>query len=276
MIADPGPCPNQGNRQDAAPCAPLPRVKLAISIAHAVHRPERRRTLTPMLDALADRQNYTHLECAPGKPHEWSERQWGGAITMSTLGSGCTHALLLNDDLVLCDGFLAVLANVIAARPNHLINLYNCHKLAHEAQARGMSWLTGNDSLIGNAYVIPIPSLRHFLHWRETALTPGTVETLSEDQLVNLWAMAHDIRIWHTIPALVEHDLSVPSCYGNTQCRSAEVGPRAGMLDINWETDALHIGRVFAGNHHALLTRVTGDRAKMVEAFYRYAGDALF
>jgi hypothetical protein len=88
--------------------------------------------------------------------------------------------------------------------------------------------------------------------------------------------MVHGCLIWHTVPALVEHDTTVPSCYGNTQCRSATVGPRAGMLDVNWDSDALHIGRVFAGNHHALLTLVKGERGPLVKRYYELAGEALF
>ncbi len=253
-------------------------MKVCFSIAHAAHKPERRPILDQMLadiGALGRKHNwdpFVYIEDKPGKPHEWSLRQWKGVADRSDY----THAAFLNDDLILCDDFTRVLDNVIAARPAHLLNLSNCHKLAHDAQARGMSWLTSNDGLIGNAYVLPIPSLRAFLAWRESSLTDGTVETLSEDQLLNLWAMAHGCLVHHCVPSLVEHDTSVPSCYGNTQCRQAEVGPRAGMLDVNWETDALHCGRIFTGNHHALLTRVKGERGPLVKRFYELAGEALF
>jgi hypothetical protein len=246
-------------------------VKLSVSIAHARHLPGRTASLARMMPPLADVSPVWFYD-GIGKPHEWSLRQWENALREP----GATHALLLNDDLILCPNFLAVLANVIAARPAHLINLFNCHQLATDAQRRGMSWLTSSDGLIGHAYVLPVPALRAFLAWRESALIGDTVEVLSEDQILNLWAMVHGCLIWHTVPALVEHDTSVPSCYGNTQCRSATVGPRAGMLDVNWDSDALHIGRVFAGNHHALLTRVKGDREHLVRRYYELAGEALF
>jgi hypothetical protein len=246
---------------------------VAISIAHAAHRPERVETLGRMMAQLLPANPY--IETHVGPPHEWSLHQWRGALSLAQ-EHGHSHAMLLNDDLRLCDNFLAVVDRVIAARPAHLVNGYNCHQLANDAQGRGMSWLTSNDGLIGNCYIVPVDTVRHFLGWRETALTDGTVEALSEDQIWNLYAMVHGCLIHHTVPALVEHDTTVPSCYGNTQCRNATVGPRAGMLDVNWDSDALHIGRGFAGNHHALLTRVKGDREHLVRRYYELAGEALF
>lgn len=261
----------------------------ATVIAHAARRPERRATLERMLSAL----DSNVVACPvgvwgePGKPHEWSLGQWDFAVRLAE-SSDCSHVLLLNDDLVLPEGsrfdnFKNIVRRVIDARPTHIINLYNTHPLALEAQKRGLSWLTSVDGLIGNAYVLPVPALRHFLMWRERELEPGTVEALSEDQLINLWAMQHDALIWHTVPALVDHDVSVPSCFGNTQMRRPQVGPLADgggasevlgrrMFDVDWSTDALHVGRVFEGNHRALLTRVKGDRLPLVKRYYELAG----
>jgi hypothetical protein len=68
----------------------------------------------------------------------------------------------------------------------------------------------------------------------------------------------------------------VPSCYDNTQCRQATVEPAGAMLDVKWDTDAIHNGRVFQGNHNSLLTRVKGDRKKLVRRHYELASEALF
>lgn len=247
-------------------------MKLAIGIAHAAHRPERIESLGRMLGQLARHRPF--VESLPGKPHEWSERLWRGTLEDAERADA-SHCLLLNDDVELCDNFMAVLERVIEARPVHLVGLYNSHYLAHEAVKRGLSWLTSRDGLVGIAYVLPTASLRAFLQWRATSLTDGTVEVLSEDQLLNLWAMAHGCYVNHTVPALVDHDVSVDSCYGNTQMRHPEVGPRDGMLSINWATDALHMGRQFLGNHNSLLDRVKGDRVELVRRHYEVAGDVV-
>ncbi len=243
-------------------------MSFVISVAHAAHRPERVASYKRLAQSV--RPDYVARE--PGKPHEWSSEQWCGALDKAFKYSA-THCVMLNDDVIPCVGFRDVLAEVIKARPAHLINLWNCHELAKEAQKRGLSWLTSVDGLIGNAYVLPVASLRAFLEWRTTSLIDGAVEKLSEDQLLNLWAMQHGALIWHTVPALVEHDTSVPSCYGNTQCRSATVGPLSDMSKVNWESDAVHIGRVFKGNHSLLLTHVKGDRLPLVKRYFQLAGD---
>lgn len=221
-------------------------VTLGISICHAAHKPERKPTLNKMLEALKGQS--VHVEDKPGKPHEWSERQWRYAVSL-----GCTHAVLLNDDVVLCEDFVEVLTKVIQAKPGHVINLYNTHHYAHQAYAGGKRWLTSPEGLIGIAYALPTSSLVEFLEWRETALMPGTVEVLSEDQLLNLWVMSKHALVWHTVPALVDHDTGVQSCYGNVQLRKPEVGPKPGMIELDWNTDGVHQGRQFQGNHWSLI-----------------------
>ncbi len=243
-------------------------MRLTFSIAHAAHRPERIESLGRMLAKLRGADVF--VESNPGKPHEWSLRQWEAACR-----TDATHAVLLNDDLLLCDNFIGAVTQVALARPSHLVNLYNSSDLAHEAQRLGLSWLTSPDGLIGNAYMLPVPALRAFLDWRASSLTDGTVETLSEDQLLNLWAMVQGCLVWSCVPALVDHDTTLPSCFANTQVRKPAVGPRANMLDVNWSTDALHTGRVFAGNHSYLLTRVKGERLPLVRRYYELAGDFL-
>src|SRR5688572_31349290 len=170
--------------------------KLSITVAHAAHVPERKATLGRMIERLPD---YTRIETTRGKPHQWSLAQW-----QMGLDSNATHCVFLNDDLILCDNFEATCLNVIAARPDHVINLYNTHPLASEAFNKGMRWTTSPDGLIGNAYVLPHAAMKEFLAWRENDIASGTPETLSEDQLINLWVMSKHSLVWSTVPALVD------------------------------------------------------------------------
>lgn len=251
----------------------------SISIAHCEARPERRASVERMKEQLLPRlgtEHVLHVESQPGKPHEWSKRQWDKALLTPR-----SHCVLLNDDLVLCDDFIKTLVNVVSARPNHVINLYNAHEQAKLCQGNGYSWITSVDGLIGNAYVLPTPGLRDFVHWRDNCLVDGTKELLSEDQLVNLWAMDVGALIWHTVPALVDHDISMPSCFGNTQIRKPEVGPTGDMGMFKWDTDAIHVGRCFQGNHFYLLKNMLAaqkpgpERRRLIERYYAMAGEAM-
>lgn len=219
--------------------------KLSITIAHAAHAPERKATLGRMLEKLP---SYTVVDTTPGKPHEWSLAQWKRGLEGEP-----THCVYLNDDLILCDGFEETILNILKVLPDNIINLYNTHNLSAEAYTNGYRWTTSPDGLIGNAYVLPANAVRILLDWRETALLDGVTEAISEDQLLNLWAMSRRAYIWHTVPALVDHDTTVSSLFGNVQLRRPCVGPKPDMPSLNWKTDAIHTGRTFTGNHWGLI-----------------------
>lgn len=233
--------------------------KISITIAHAEHRPERRETLERMQQQLWE---VSRVDCTPGKPHEWSLAQWKRGLEGEP-----THCCYLNDDLILCDDFVEVLGNVVKARPTHVINLYNAHPAAHFAKSKGAHWLTSPEGLIGNAYVIPADVMREFLTWRETCVVPEAVTALSEDQLINLYVMFRRALVWHTVPALVDHDTTVPSLFGNTQIRRPEVRPKPGMAAIDWSTDGVHMGRQFVGNHWGLIQFLKPEHRDVERAY---------
>ncbi len=241
---------------------------IAFSIAHAAHRPEREAVYRRLRNSLC--AEYVHIESAPGKPREWSERQWRGGLALDT-----THVCCLNDDVIICPDFIPTLERVIAAQPDSIIDLRQSHELAKEADKRGLRWITTNEGMLGQAYVLPSRVLRDFLDWRENALVPGALDALSEDRLINLYAMQHEGLIWHCVPALIDHDVSVPSLYGNENdgIRRPVVLPREGMAELDWNTDALHAGKLFLGNHYSLLTHVKGPHTReRIERYYAIAG----
>lgn len=250
--------------------------RIAISIAHKP-TPERVRTLERMIAAIdlpshGDTVAGIYLESAPGKPHEWSERQWYGATTYPD----ATHAVFLNDDLTLCDDFVTTLVHVLEARPSHIIHLGNAEPAAADADARGLRWLTSRNGLIGNGYAMPMAGLHDFLRWRSDDVLPSVVERTSEDFLVNLYAMARGALIWHCVPALYALP-RLPSCYGNERNhgRACVVNPRPGMAAIDWDTDAFDVGTVrateaFAKNHYKL---VSGLRTPLIDRYFECAGD---
>lgn len=245
-------------------------MKIVTVIAHAAFSSEREASLGKMLHDLPDA--YVSASIEPSSPCEWSIRQWGKAVRMAEV-TGATHALFLNDDLTLCQDFMRVLEKVIEANPNHVICLHNAHPKAQQAFEEGYRYITSPDGLIGTAWTIPIPALKAFLEWRENDLKQGVVECVAEDTLVNLWMMDTGNLIWSTVPALIDHDTSLPSLSGESGTRHPVVLPMPDMLDMNWKSDALHVGRVFLGNHRRMLTDLHGDRLHQVRRYYELAGD---
>jgi hypothetical protein len=245
-------------------------MRVAAVITHAAHVPERAGPLSRLLAQLpesADKKVTVYSE--PGKPHEWSLGQW-----KLGLAQDADYLLFLNDDMVACDDVWAVLDRVLEARPEHIINFYNTTDMAITAQEKGYNWVTTPDGLIGNAYLFPKGALEDFVGWRES-LPETTYTALSEDQLINLWCMQHGYLVWHTVPALFDHDTSIASVYGNTQLRRPTVPPRADM-PTDWNTDGLHAGRMFTGNHWYLIRKLPWEwvvRDRLIDRAYELEAD---
>ena len=249
-------------------------MNIAVSIAHAGHIPERKPLLNRLYADLASGPyGLIHIESDKAPPHVWSERQWKVVLKPDM---NATHGLFLNDDVILCDHFHETLEAVIAARPNDVISLYCSDPKAAHLVGR---WYTSRDGLIGNAYVIPTGLLVQFLEWRSRELYAWAKETLSEDQQINLWCMATGRPIWHTRPSLVEHDVSIPSCYGNESnpARTSVVAPWKNMHELDWTPKRVpHLGRFFHGNHWALLKCIRPEfwrKYDCVNKFYEYHND---
>ncbi len=79
MIADPGPCPNQGNQQDAAPCASSIRPRLTLRqllITRGAIVPRAVRPKPPVLrmDARGKRFAAKHIEEYWADPYLYNSR----------------------------------------------------------------------------------------------------------------------------------------------------------------------------------------------------------
>lgn len=140
----------------------------------------------------------------------WSEKMWRWAAATSA-----THCLFLQDDVIPMPGFWNALQAMVEANPDAVIGLETAHPTAPALRDENQRWMTTADGLIGVAYVVPREFLKAFLNWRATALEPHAVENISEDSLLGLYAAYVDTRIWHPIPTIIDHDISIPSTYQN-------------------------------------------------------------
>lgn len=142
----------------------------------------------------------------------WSERMWRWAVQTSA-----EHCLFLQDDVEVCPRFWTALRALLEAVPDQVIGLEVAHPVARVlATAEPPSRLfTTSDMLIGPGYVLPRALLREFLEWRRTKLKAGWIGQLHEDTMIGLWCAVTGRRIYHPIPTLIDHDLTLDSTYGN-------------------------------------------------------------
>jgi len=141
--------------------------------------------------------------------HEWSAAEWSWALE-----SGATHHLFLEDDVELAPGFLDALRAMIAANPAAIIGLEAAHPDTPKLYAAGHTCYTTKDGLIGVGYCLPHAALTEFLAWRSD-LPPGAVEEITQDTLIDVWALITKRFIWHPVPTIIDHDTSLASTFGN-------------------------------------------------------------
>lgn len=251
-------------------------MNIVVSICHAAHLPERKPVFQRLVGQLGDTWP-VHVISDKLPPHEWSVLQWGAAMNHP----GATHGLFLNDDVVLCDNFHEILEQVIAAYPNDVISLYASDPKSAKVRSR---YYSSRDGLIGNAYVIPVPLLEKFSQFRQVDLMPFAKTHLSEDQQVNLFCMANGLKIRHTVPSLVDHDVTVVSTAGvqwerSQPARKAVVPPQPDMHRMYWGPQQTpHLGRFFKGNHWYLLKAIhpsSWQSLGCVDKFYQYCREMI-
>jgi hypothetical protein len=185
---------------------------------------------------------------------EWSLRMWKWGAEQDA-----THLLFLQDDCRVSPDFWAALNGMLEAQPNEIIGLQTLHPMAPYLLAEGERWVTTADCLIGVAYVWPRDLMRdEFLPWRASKLQPGALDEgpngvrLSEDTMQGLFAMTTGRRIYHPMPTIIAHDVSIASAYGHelhTHRESPVTWERYPDVDVTtgWErtTPPRHAGRFF-------------------------------
>lgn len=240
-------------------------ILISLGISHTPWVPERVESMRRLTDALRrSTPNYylgeTFSDRCPN--WVWSEKMWTWASNVQ-----CTHCLFLQDDTMVAPNFWPALYAMLSEVPDEIIGLESVHPYGMTIARQGGRWYTSADGLIGVGYVIPRHILVEFLAWR-SALSKGAVEAITEDTLIDVFAMSTGRRIWHPVPTIIDHDVRLDSTYGNDHhsYRRPSVlwsdGDIGGWLPENlerpefwapvfWSTSESvpHLGRFYAGTH---------------------------
>lgn len=194
-------------------------VSISLAIPHTPWIPERVETLKRLrqslglgenLDELPEELSTYALFTERAANHVWSGDMWRWGATQST-----THFLSLQDDVLVAPNFWRALEAMLVAVPDEVIGLEAAHAAGPALNLEGWQWYTTSDMLVGVGYVMPTSLLNEFLEWRATKLKPGSIEKLTEDTMIGVWCLATGRRIWHPIPTIIDHDVTVASTYGN-------------------------------------------------------------
>lgn len=191
--------------------------RFSLAISHAPWVPERVESMARLVKSLADSNNaclnsdvYRVFD-EKAANHVWSEKMWRWASECDV-----DWCLFLQDDAVVAPQFWEMLKDITRRAGCHgVIGLQVAHPAAIALDEEGYSHFTSSDALVGVGYAIARDDLVEFLEWRATALNDGAVEKISEDTLIGLWCAVTGRLIYHPIPTIVDHDVTLQSTYGN-------------------------------------------------------------
>ncbi len=255
--------------------------KIAVAIVHAAHIPERVPLYERLRDQLfadwADSQDFldvydgTHLETTRGKHYVWLPP----ILDWAAERQRATHLLTLQDDQTVSPKFWSQLRAMVEGRPDEVICLHNGHPSARRVFVEGKPGYHTFDGMVGQGHIEPIGVVSEFRRWRLSEVRTGMLQQITEDMLFGMFCMARRLSIFHPVPTLIDHDLTVPSTnegfddhlYRKPQVTWKELDrlphPADAELTLSdpvwWGQPVEHIGR-FYDDAHQLLPLVLADK----------------
>lgn len=177
-----------------------------ILIAHAAWAEGRRESLSRLLDQVPRAEVVTSTV----REHAsiWAPRLWRRAFEMC---KPYEWATFLNDDVTLTGDVGECLATV--GGECDAVSLATIQPEAPAAFVAGKRWLASYCAT-GPGYSIRASALPSLLEFHGKTLTNGMRARMNEDEVLSHWAWANQKPFWQCIPALVKHDVAVPSTLG--------------------------------------------------------------
>lgn len=138
----------------------------------------------------------------------WDDREHDGDAMYtaqkawnSPIPEGCTHRLVLQDDIELCNNFLEIIDSISKAHSSQIISLFHC-----EAYSDGIKYASTR-RLWGCAVMMPIEFIP--LCWQYIAHIPeepwGKDMIRHDNNCIMMWAINNNIPVINTVPSLVQH-----------------------------------------------------------------------
>lgn len=183
-------------------------VKLAIGIAHAAFDARRRAPLERLVAELGGASHFVTRSTEREHASVWSERLWLRGVL-----SDADAVLFLNDDVRPIPQLHAIASAMLEARPlTEAFALHTSTPIAATLRAAGQPWCRCY-WMTGPAYMLRRPALERLVAFARM-LPDAFRRTVNEDVVGIHWAWSEQRPFWSSIPALVRHDVSVPSTLG--------------------------------------------------------------
>jgi hypothetical protein len=185
-------------------------ISIATAIPHTPWREDRVKSLqrleVGLFPFVADYSQGFRVFSERAPLHIWSADMWRWGLEQ-----GCDWSLFIQDDVTVCPDFYACLAAVLSSAPGGIVCLHTAHPAAKTLARQGHRWCSTADGLIGTGYALSREMLGYFLSWRQNSLRQGGAEAMTEDTMIGCYALSTRRKIYHPIPTLIDHDLTIAS-----------------------------------------------------------------
>ena len=159
----------------------------------------------------------------------------------------CTHLLVVQDDVRVCNDFAATLEKVVKHKREDPIALFLAHLPRADYVAALRALKSGRNFVILRgrgfcpvvAVVWPIEKSQLFLEWTKTARLPGGKTPRSDDAAVGHWVQHTKNRVLACVPSIVQHPdeedsiIGIRKHWGRDKSRTSEIFDPAADL-IEW------------------------------------------
>ena len=203
-------------------------MRTVLGIPHAAHLHDRAAGMARLRAQLGDwtKDPSTYFEVTDKLPHpDWSRQLWEKGRDL-TVGDPTAQFVTIQDDVVIPENFAQILQALYTIWPDRIVSLFNVHPISRELARAGGKMYRSRAFVLGIGYSIPGSLMAEFCDFR--ARNEKAARMRSEDSFVALWAVETGRDIYHTLPSIVEHDVSMPSTWAadNHGNRTARVSFR--------------------------------------------------
>ena len=183
-------------------------VRPVIGIAHAAWSEGRADDLMRLLAQLDPQGIKPHVQVSTEKEHaqQWAVRLWQWAATQDS------PAILLNDDVDVSPNLVDAVDRMTDALPDEILSLHCQLPVAKTIAEAGLPYLRSYWAS-GPGYVLPTGSAAELVRFVPT-IPDRLRNAYNEDGYIQMWTWGRRRPIFHTVPALVQHDVVIPSTLG--------------------------------------------------------------
>ena len=167
---------------------------------------------------------------------DWYEKgAWWNArrCWMWGLSTGCTHHLVIQDDIQTCENFIDTLKHCIETYPEYPLGLYANRKICEQARKKDIRWVQIPDGVWGQAIVLPQSMIADFLSWEKKHVRP---DFKHDDSRLAMYLVEKKIPAMCPMPSLVEHIGASHSIVGQSNKNKVArwFVAKKDYLEYNW------------------------------------------